>query len=806
MTTVAPQQHPFLRKNTIYKHSKNQRMKKIYSFFLCLFALLSLGTAQAREIVTDTTTWVTDLQEIQTGDKLMLYCYGESTRRAFLYEGDDMTVYLSRNFVIGDMESYLYTWTVIDYEAAADGTSAQIKLQSPKGNYFGDFPYDESSTWVKWPGTLSSEASDLTIQVTEGDDAVAGQYYILDGNQVYFNGQNVNDNGIAAFVGWNTAGDNSIYMIKKATVIDKETVTITLEPQDQDQNNILDEGTTQVEIIPGNEVEIPSYAHYTFDHAINEDMEEVELPIVGGDDDAYYTLFYNRWPQVTIVGMDEGGNILYSTEDYYEQGTTFAAPSNSAVAVGYELLTHDYDNHEWSDEDDQTSIILNYRKDVTYGLPFEPTTVTDGQLAADTKYYTLRIRNAGWITLADADASDVTITTAALGADNLELSSWAVTGDLEQGITLYNKVLGAAKKVYVTSDANSTQIQFGTDEEIEAAGGTSLFNVEANSNGGVSLAYRNADGTSSDACMNQFGGSTGTALKFWNSSAAVNDGGSNIVFAEVTAEESESFALLQGRAYLRAEGVVGGYTADQLTDLKAAVAAKDLDAVSAAIDNLNGVETIAFDPSKTYHIISAFNEQLRQQPDAVYAIYADETDTLRWNALDATSDAYQWVFQAASDTTYTITNLAAKKAIVGWRFGDYAVLDGAAELVDPESETVTTWAGAIAPFELVKSDVAPAAYRLVHNYGASIITISGAQGAGDGAATEGYIRTYNTVTDGYANVWHLAPVADVPSSINAATIVNAGQQDQSIYDLSGRRVQNAQKGLYIVGGKKVLVK
>ena len=36
--------------------------------------------------------------------------------------------------------------------------------------------------------------------------------------------------------------------------------------------------------------------------------------------------------------------------------------------------------------------------------------------------------------------------------------------------------------------------------------------------------------------------------------------------------------------------------------------------------------------------------------------------------------------------------------------------------------------------------------------------------------------------------------------------IQTEQADKAIFDLSGRRVQKATKGFYIVGGKKVLVK
>ena len=42
--------------------------------------------------------------------------------------------------------------------------------------------------------------------------------------------------------------------------------------------------------------------------------------------------------------------------------------------------------------------------------------------------------------------------------------------------------------------------------------------------------------------------------------------------------------------------------------------------------------------------------------------------------------------------------------------------------------------------------------------------------------------------------------------VGAGTVLTTEQADKAIFDLSGRRVQKATKGFYIVGGKKVLVK
>ncbi len=44
------------------------------------------------------------------------------------------------------------------------------------------------------------------------------------------------------------------------------------------------------------------------------------------------------------------------------------------------------------------------------------------------------------------------------------------------------------------------------------------------------------------------------------------------------------------------------------------------------------------------------------------------------------------------------------------------------------------------------------------------------------------------------------------TGIQPSSVSNEGERKKAVYDLSGRRVGKAQRGVYIRGGKKVLVK
>ena len=190
------------------------------------------------------------------------------------------------------------------------------------------------------------------------------------------------------------------------------------------------------------------------------------------------------------------------------------------------------------------------------------------------------------------------------------------------------------------------------------------------------------------------------------------------------------------------------------------------------------------------------------------AMAASATDSLIWNNLTADDAHYKWVFTAASDTTYTISNAANAKSIVSFRFGQNAVLEGVVKNIVPVEGEVAV--GDKAPFQIIASEVAPASFRLVHKYSNDIVTLSTNYGGNprctDPTAEQGTITTYNTENiEVVGNIWRLKPAGAIPTGIGNAT---AGETDsnEAVYDLSGRRVTKLQKGIYIKGGKKILVK
>ena len=83
----------------------------------------------------------------------------------------------------------------------------------------------------------------------------------------------------------------------------------------------------------------------------------------------------------------------------------------------------------------------------------------------------------------------------------------------------------------------------------------------------------------------------------------------------------------------------------------------------------------------------------------------------------------------------------------------------------------------------------------------------------DEAAPEGHVAEFNlNITELYEdkNVWNCPFVLTVGDASGDDTSIGGvaadGNQRKVVYDLSGRRVNNPKAGIYIVDGKKIVVR
>ena len=87
--------------------------------------------------------------------------------------------------------------------------------------------------------------------------------------------------------------------------------------------------------------------------------------------------------------------------------------------------------------------------------------------------------------------------------------------------------------------------------------------------------------------------------------------------------------------------------------------------------------------------------------------------------------------------------------------------------------------------------------------GKYVLTKKGAITTGNDGATIKALRGYFIVPEGVKPAIGIDENG-VATTISAAELLN--NQTGDIYDLSGRKVLNAQKGIYIQNGKKVVIK
>lgn len=771
-------------------------MRKFYTFFLSLFMFLGATNAFAVDVVTDLGEMVKDLSKLKVGDKLLLYCNGTldptakdyGTREAFMREMDDQSIKISRDLQIGSLSSADFIWTVLSYEQI-DEASYAISFQSPRGNYLPTFidDIDTYGQWARWMGKTVTEdegtAGIYTITITEHDSL----FYIMDENGVYFNGQDIyTAKGSANFVGWNSPGENSLYRVYLPVVEEKSTVLVSMIITDTEEEEI---GYEEFTVIPGDTIFAPDVEYYSYVSAIDYDTNEpVELPIVAGENDVNLVLTYEVYPYITVIVTDETtGEIIFAEEGYVEKGTELELPGESELGLGYSIITEGYEDYVVTED---ATIELVARKDGA-NLPFVTTTITDGQFAADTKWYTMKVRGTKTLKWSVED-------NAILCVANTELNDtvlWAFSGNLTDGFKLYNKALGADYVVWATDGTNSTQLYM---TPVEEAIEPNTFDLEINGDG-YCFSLR-GDKT---ACMNDHGGNG--ILKFWTHGNSPSDVGSRFYFKEITDEYIQAVKFATYANVLRAQDCVGGYTAETLAALKAAYESKDLDGCVVALEDLATADTIAFDVNKAYAFVSAYNNFVVEQPTKIYAIKSLADSTLVWTELDEADKAFHFGFKVASDTTHYIVGLELGLPVNSFRFGNPATLTAWA---GNTAEDGSTEVGLPGGYVLIKDNAAVAAYRLVHRYGGSIITLAAMTAdikAASGTTEGGVIGTYNTANGSVPNYWRLKPVGAF-DAIGNVEVSRPGVQNNAIYDLSGRRVEKAVKGIYIMNGKKVYVK
>lgn len=447
----------------------------------------------------------------------------------------------------------------------------------------------------------------------------------------------------------------------------------------------------------------------------------------------------------------------------------------------------------------------------TMKSPLKTTEVTtDGKFPEDATWYIMRMRGNKVLTSKVNDAGRLLMSASAEVADS---ALWCFSQNADGTYNIYNK----GREGEVLTDFGGAEPQFTTATGSEI--GFELISVT------TGYGFR-VQGT--DNVWNDFGGN-GT-LAYYTAAATYTDPGSTITFEEYKAS---NYTFLDGRAVMNAVNCINGYTEDQVAEISEMVESGETDyeadvtELVADLLDTPADELIQHDPTSGYAIISAAPAYI-QRENVQYALYAQGDTLLAWKEFNPWDRSFYFELrdrredksvgsEVADSISYALYHIASQKYVdaADWAYAQPLKLN--AEYNDTTMHFHLDPAVAVYNNEgsLTRAAV-PAGFYIDrwwysgNEYGAGEVLCTMSMHAGSiNNATEGKIVSYNTRGTGYSTVfrfWDGGPIETVGiGSVTNDENVNGAKNDV-IYDLSGRRVQKAVKGIYIQNGKKVYVK
>lgn len=754
-------------------------MKKLYfllSFMMVLLGFSSPLSAQDATTVIGKTTPVTSLDQLKEGSQLVFYNTGRGT---YMYEDtENGNLMLGSDFQVNQLGNTRFMFTLTGVSSSGSSVTAQIK--TPKNLYVPQLASGK---------IVSSSASGDTFTFTlaaSGDN----KWNILGTNSLYFNGNGStsgdNSNGM---VGWSAAGGNSDYKIYEV-----ETTTINTYVQyaqltfNDHEGNTIDDYGTEMTLTDGDSASVPTFDFFKFDYE-------------------------NSSPQ-----------------ELFTPSGRFLANSNNDI------------------------LFITYRQD---SLPFNTVKIVDNAFSDDTKWYTIKMRNKILCANPDDASGAVSLLTDIPSKPYEDKYLWCFVGDARNGFKVYNRATGTTYALRNNSISDGSNINL-----MEGEGSNYLLSYV---NG--SYFMRAASDDINNAYWNDY--SAGGALKFWLSNSATSDAGSKITFEaydpnltwvniEVRRvdEQNNPIDTVTIDAALGKElqlpAAPANYTleskefehyvvenTDPITVMYAKYRTTIIKMLEEGTDKLIQTDTLS-NPKGTeltmpvptdglYLLVTKGYENYVAEQDSVITLYfkfglpfepativdgkfpADKTKWYRIklrdkyiaaNAEDPTQPCVTVEGDAQDNDLYLWT--VTGDTLNGFKF--YCRAYGATMGLGSElSSDQTNAVGNIVFYPYLTET--PSAYRLLRNGDGYTLMLDGSENV--------YINEFGGV-DNLVAYWvderaakdsgsrlTFEEVGIVPEGIDNVTLTPA---DNTIYDLSGRRVNKANKGIYIINGKKIYVK
>lgn len=431
--------------------------------------------------------------------------------------------------------------------------------------------------------------------------------------------------------------------------------------------------------------------------------------------------------------------------------------------------------------------------EITQHLPFE--------ISADfanAKWYTMNIHAGGYYLSYEADATQINLSRQTTSFDDADM--FCFVGDIFNGFKIYNKAAGEGKllsSVLSTSDDGNTKVYMVNEATAVTQG--HLWDVTKSTNRGENGFYLGLHDYNNG--MNRLN-RRGTILSYWTGGA---DGGSTIKLSSVddmftSMKSAAKISILENStvqypsefqnttpAQINAAIDAAQSVQDNYDAKKAFVLGDNGTIIKNYLDNLNrfgSLANIQFEMTTQYATLimpcpSSSVTGLKSYTCS--AIGANNVITLTENG-NGGGGAFQ------QNVPYIIeATPGAKFTIVGWDKGSRVthksglltgvLTEGGATII-PNSYVLAKNGQKVGFFKVTGDDVKCPQYKCY---------LTPDEGENENSARAFYFSS-----------------DDVETGINAVEIEEATPANAVIYDLSGRRVQSAKSGLYIVNGKKVI--
>ncbi len=592
---------------------------------------------------------------------------------------------------------------------------------------------------------------------------------------------------------------------------------------------VFDEtGTAEMEktvrVATGEPIVAPSISHFTSLTAIDQvATQSTTIPVS-----------YRPWRRIYVDGitlnadgsLPEKGeeNYIFSGEEMFvDIDSIITAPDMGA------LYTFNVEQTNLSGMN-ESDVPLTVTGDNIYegafftfyydmNVPFKSTDVAaDGTVPEDATWYILRFRNDKVLTgnlsaegVWNLGGVPVQLLILDAGAVIDDYALWCIRDNGDGTYSLFNK---ANPGMVLSDDGTVPAFVIATGAEV----GVTLTSI----GDGYGLIATQSNGT--QAYLNDNGGNG--ILYYWSEA----DEGSKVTFEEY---DPARYTFLLGRSALNAINCINGYTEDQVEEIRGIIEEgnveleQDVEDMVLDLIETPAEELVQHNPSNGYAIISA-NEIYITRDNVKYALYLEGDSILSWKEFNQHDPNFYFELGNMETLTTEVSGedsvVCSIKSITSGKYVDASEWAfqqplGASEEYNAETMRFHL-APAVAEYNQESGEETVAAvpagfyidrwwYSGGNTEGAKVrCTMCMHAGTVD-ASTEGHIISYNTHGRSYANVfrfWDGGPIETVGiGSVTNDDNVNDGQNG-AIYDLSGRRVEKAVKGIYIQNGKKVYVK